>query len=327
MLTLHDSFQRRFSYLRLSVTDVCNFKCVYCLPNGYTKAKQAQKPLNLNEIKNLVHGFATLGFSKVRITGGEPTIRKDILEIISIVANTPGISQVALSTNGYKLEEMASNLQKAGVNKINVSVDCLDEKRFEKITGKANLKKILAGIDIALSLKYHAVKINAVLLKECADQDVEDFINFTKSIPVTVRFIELMQTGSNLPLFRESHVSADFIKTKLIKAGWKILPREIDAGPAVEFEHPDYQGRIGIIAPYSKDFCSTCNRLRTTSQGGLKLCLFSDKDYDLRPMLQQEEQMPELIERIRNLITYKSSSHFLQDGNYGNTSHFARIGG
>lgn len=327
MLTLHDSFQRRFSYLRLSVTDVCNFKCVYCLPNGYTKAKPEQEPLNLNEIKNLVHGFATLGFTKVRITGGEPTIRKDILEIISMVANTPGISQVALSTNGYKLEEMASSLQAAGVCKINVSVDSLNEERFEKITGKTNLKKILAGIHQALSLQYHAVKINAVLLKECASQEVDDFIEFTKIFPVTVRFIELMQTGSNLPLFRQSHVSANFIKAKLLSNGWKILPREIDAGPALEFEHSDYLGRIGIIAPYSKDFCSSCNRLRITSQGGLKLCLFGDKDYDLRPILQKDTQLPELIDRIQKLITYKASAHFLQDGNYGNTSHFARIGG
>jgi GTP 3',8-cyclase len=327
MLTLHDSFQRRFSYLRLSVTDVCNFKCIYCLPNGYTKSKHKQEPLSLQEIQNLVHGFAKLGFTKVRITGGEPTIRKDILEIISIVTNTPGISQVALSTNGYRLEEMAGDLQKAGVSKINISIDSLNAERFEKITGKTNLKKIIAGINCALLLKYQAVKINAVLLKERAEQDVDDFIAFTKNLPITVRFIELMQTGSNLPLFHKSHVSADFIKTKLINARWKILPRELDAGPALEFDHPDYQGRIGIIAPYSKDFCSTCNRLRITSQGGLKLCLFGDKDYDLRPMLQQKKQLHDLIERIQNLIIYKSSSHFLQNGNYGNTSHFARIGG
>ena len=327
MLTLHDSLQRQFTYLRLSVTDICNFKCVYCLPNGYTKSKQEQDPLNLNEIKNLVYGFSRLGFAKVRITGGEPTIRKDILDIISTVASVPGITQVALSTNGYKLDEMAGSLQKAGISKINISVDSLNEERFEKITGKSNLKKIIAGIHLALSLQYTAVKINAVLLKDGNSQDVDDFIAFTKNLPITVRFIELMQTGSNLPLFCQSHVSADFIKTKLISAGWQMLPREISAGPAMEFSHSDYQGRIGIIAPYSKDFCSTCNRLRITSQGGLKLCLFGDQNYDLRSMLQREEQLPELINRIQSLITYKTSSHSLHDGKYGNTSHFAIIGG
>lgn len=322
---LTDGFGRTFSYLRLSLEDACNFRCLYCLPEGY-KPVEADPPLDPAEIRRLVAGFAGMGFWKVRLTGGEPTVRKDILEVAAGVAATPGVRRVALSTNGYRLMELAAGLRRAGVHAINVSVDSLDPARFERITGHARLPGVLAGIGRCLELGLE-VKVNAVLMKGVNDDEVACFLDWTREAPVAVRFIELMPTADNRAFFVDKHLSASGIVARLEALGWEERPRREGDGPARRFRRAGHMGGAGVIAPYAKDFCSTCNRLRVTSRGRLRLCLFAESDSDLRPLLQRDDQLPELQEAVRGLLARKEVSHYLPEGKVGNARHFAMMGG
>ncbi len=322
---LRDDFGRTFPYLRLSITDVCNFKCEYCLPNG--NHGRRSKFLERDEIMRLVDAFADVGTYKVRLTGGEPTVRKDFTDIARAVAAHPKITQLAMTTNGYRLAENAQTWRDAGVTHINVSLDSLDPDVFHKVTGHDRLSEILAGIDACIAAGFKAVKINAVMIKGVNDQALPEFLAWAKHSPVSLRFIELMQTGDNKAYFDRHHYSADIFRDQLLKTGWTRLPRAIEAGPAEVYAHDDYAGTIGLIAPYSKDFCKGCNRLRVTAKGDLRLCLFGDFGIPLRNFLQSDNQKPELLALIRKQLTYKASSHFLQDGNTGLTPHLASIGG
>lgn len=323
---LQDRYGRQFPYLRLSITDVCNFQCNYCLPNGYQGDAHADF-LRADEIRRLVTAFAELGMWKIRLTGGEPSVRKDLPELISTVAHVPGIRRVAMTTNGYKLRQQVDSWRAAGLDSLNVSVDSLDPRLFAAITGHDKLQDILAGIDRALTLNFSAVKLNAVLLRGLNDHQLDAFLDWLRLRPVSMRFIELMQTGDNAAFFDRHHVPGDELVQALLARGWQELPRRIDGGPAREFSHPNYHGNIGLIAPYSKDFCDSCNRLRVTALGDLRLCLFGDAGSSLRDLLQHDEQRLQLKARIETQLQLKVGSHFLHDGNTGATPHLASCGG
>lgn len=325
--TLEDSFGRRFSYLRLSLTDACNFRCVYCLPNGYKKNPAEEDVLSLSEIRHLGQAFAEMGTKKIRLTGGEPTLRNDILDISRTLRDIPGIEQVALSTNGFRLKELAPKLREAGISSVNVSLDTLDETKFREITGSRQLSHILEGIEALLEAGFPLVKINAVLMKDWNSTDLESFLQWIRHKPLVVRFIELMRTGDNKALFEARHVSASQMRDYLLKTGWNKKNRSDVDGPAEEFTHSDYQGRMGLIAPYAKDFCATCNRLRVTSRGGLRLCLFGEGNHSLRDLLQHPSQKEELKMRLRTLLQRKEVSHYLPEGKYGNNNSFSAMGG
>jgi cyclic pyranopterin phosphate synthase len=327
--SLVDSYHRRFVYLRLSVTDRCNFRCSYCLPNGYIKPIEKNHPaeLSVTEIQNLVRGFVELGVRKVRLTGGEPTVRRDLLEIAQAVARTPGIEKVGITTNGTRLKELARPLRQAGVTALNVSVDSLNRETFKQITGMDRLESILDGLEHALTLGFESVKINAVLLDGWNETELSTFMEWIRNRPVSVRFIELMETGHNIEFFRRRHISAGKIQFELLKSGWSPRKRGGAEGPAIVYEHPHYQGTLGLIAPYSEDFCVSCNRLRVSSVGALRLCLFGSGDASLRDLLQSELQTPELVARIRALVAQKPEAHLLKEGNYGNTWNLSSIGG
>lgn len=324
---LYDQFGRRFHYLRLSVTEACNFRCVYCLPNGYKKCSQSPVPLRADEIRNLVAAFSELGLQKVRLTGGEPTTRGDLLNVIHTVAGVERVKKVALSTNGYSLKRRAREFREAGVTALNVSVDSLDSKKFFEITGQDRLGEVLDGLSTALSLGFESVKINTVLLKGVNDSDLMQFLDYVKDRPIALRFIELMRTGDNGAFFDQRHLNSTPLRQRLESMGWKEGPRKIDDGPAIEFVHPSFYGRIGIIAPYSKEFCKTCNRLRVSSTGDMRLCLFGGDHHSLRPLLQLPSQKNELIETVTNLIGEKPYSHLLNAQETGKTRHLAEIGG
>lgn len=325
MSILSDSFGRQFPYLRLSVTDVCNFRCHYCLPDGYqAKLKQF---LTIEEIRRLLTACAELGMHKVRLTGGEPTIRKDLSDIIRTAAAIPGIQKIALTTNGYQLEHCITEFYQAGLHALNVSVDSLDRDKFFKITGHDRLPSIMAGISKAQQVGFSTVKINAVLMKGVNDEELEKFLALIKHQAIDIRFIELMQTGTNYDYFKKHHISADFIQIQLIANGWERQVRNFDSGPAIMFSHPDYVGKIGIIAPYSKDFCTTCNRLRVSAQGSLHLCLFTSIGYSLRPLLKADSQKAQLKQMINHHLQNKRISHFLAEGDTGINSNFSSIGG
>ena len=322
---LTDNFGRRFSYLRLSITDVCNFSCNYCLPDGY-QCDQPRDFLSLDEIKRIAKAFAELGTEKIRITGGEPALRKDLPEIIRICKETQGIKKVAITSNGFKLPEHLPQWLDAGIDAINISIDSLDPRQFHAITGHDKLKTILKGIDMALADGRASLKVNTVLMREYSGKDIQSYLDWLKDTPITLRFIELMQTGDNKQFFDAQHVQGSRIKQNLILDGWLPVIQNKSAGPAQEFYHPDYQGKVGLIMPYSTDFCSSCNRLRISSSGKLHLCLFGEEGLSLREQLQSDDIKP-LQAQILSLLGDKKATHFLHEKLTGATKHLAMLGG
>lgn len=323
---LIDPHGRQFPYLRLSLTDVCNFSCDYCLPDGY-KCSQPKEFLSLNEIKNTLAAFAELGTHKIRLTGGEPTLRKDFVDCIKLANNTSGIDQIALTTNGYKLKQNLTSWVKTGLTHLNISVDTLDAKLFHSLTGHNRLKEILLGIDHALTLPLKRVKLNAVLLKNVNSHQFDQYTGLLKERPISIRFIELMQTGDNQEYFDKYHVSAQVLKNYLFKNGWTVKIKDKSSGPAIEYVHADYQGSFGVIAPYSKDFCDSCNRLRMSSTGDFHLCLFGDKGYSVRHLMQSEDQKEQLKAALCDALSHKRKTHFLHDNDTGITPNLSSIGG
>ncbi len=324
--TLQDALGRRIDYLRLSVTDRCNFRCVYCLPQGCSKGS-ASAPLTLDEIERLARGFARLGFWKVRLTGGEPTTRPDIAEITGRIARIPGIRRVGLTTNGYRLAGLASALRGAGLASLNVSLDSLDPERFAQLTGYSRLDSIIAGVEGALAAGIPSVKVNVVLLRSLCDREFDRFLAWTKGLPLGVRFIELMQTGENGAFFRQHHLSAERIRQMLEARGWARLAREESDGPAKYYGHAGHAGKVGLIAPYSAGFCEACNRVRVSSTGKLRLCLFGGEEIPLRHLLRSDAQGDDLVRLIESSIEAKPASHRLQQGHCEATTNLASIGG
>jgi cyclic pyranopterin phosphate synthase len=322
---LTDGFGRRFHYLRLSITEVCNFRCTYCLPDGFKKTAPLSF-LTADEIERLVRGFALLGVAKVLLTGGEPTVRRDVGEIIARVAATPGVTKVAMTTNGWNLRRNIGAWRAAGLTNLNVSIDTLDPARFAAITGHDRLSDILAGVDVALTLDVPTVKVNAVLLKVAAHEGFQQFADFVRDRPIAVRFIELMRTGDNADYFGANHLSGAVLQDWLMARGWTARTRAFDDGPAIEFEHPDYLGRIGLIAPYGAGFCDSCNRLRVTARGELRLCLFGEGGIDLRDLLGRDHPAG-LATRVSAALSGKSAGHRLAHGDFGDTRHLAQLGG
>lgn len=324
---LTDAIGRRFEYLRLSLTDVCNFRCTYCLPHGYRKQPGRPANLSIDEMVRAVTVFARLGLWKVRLTGGEPTLRTDFAEVARAIASVPGIRRLAMTTNGYRLAEHAAEWRAAGVSAINISIDSLDPARFAAITGHDRLADVLRGVAAAKDAGFDSIKLNAVLMRGINDDELGSMIDFVAAHDLSLRFIEVMRTNDNPAFFKERHLAGQAVARQLEAAGWVRIARAPGAGPAVEYAHPGVSGRIGIIAPYTQDFCASCNRLRLSSDGKLHLCLFGDGGLDLRPMLQADTSADELEEHIRALTATKAPAHRLHEGNSGATPHLASIGG
>ncbi len=325
---LTDAFARKFYYLRLSITDVCNFRCTYCLPDGYRPNGHDNKSfLSLDEIRRVSRAFANLGTEKVRLTGGEPSLRRDFCDIIAAIRENKTIRTVAVTTNGYRLARDVAQWRDAGLTAINVSVDSLDHRQFHAITGQDKFLQVMAGIDAAFAAGFEKVKVNAVLMRDVNDTSLNAFLAWIKPRPIQLRFIELMETGDGSDLFRKHHVSGGVIRTQLLAQGWQLQPRSRSDGPAQVFQHPDYQGEIGLIMPYEKDFCASCNRLRVSAMGNLHLCLFGEQGIPLRDLLADDLQQDALAMRIQGGLQTKKQTHFLHQGNTGITQNLSFIGG
>jgi len=330
MNILKDSFGRKFPYIRLSISDVCNFKCGYCLPDGYKIDKSDNRTfVNTEEIKRLARALSELGVSKIRLTGGEPTIRKDFFEIIKIIKENSGIKKTVITTNGYKLDKIANDIKNSGLDGINISIDSLDPKTFKKITGHDRLKEILRGIKNLQKLNFKNIKINAVLLKGINDteQDFDGWAQFIKNNEIDFRYIELMQTGDNLDYFNKYHVPSKKFIDYLNNNNWIIQTFGKDAGPAKNYLNPKFKGKFGVIAPYSKDFCKSCNRLRITAKGDLRLCLFGNTGINIRHLMQKDNQIEELKDLILKQLNFKKESHYLEIGETGLTKNLSTTGG
>nr|WP_202961529.1 GTP 3',8-cyclase MoaA [Gilliamella apicola] len=324
-MQLVDNYQRRFQYLRLSITELCNFQCQYCLPRGYQPNKK-HKFLSLNEINHVVATFTELGVRKIRLTGGEPTLRRDFIDILSLISSYPSVKELAITTNGSRLLKNIHHWHQAGLNAINISIDSFTPHLFKLITGQDKLKELLQCVDKSLEVGIKKVKINTVLMKNMND-NLNDYLLWIKDIPVELRFIELMETGESNDTFNRYHLSGSFIEKQLIAQGWELQPKKTLSGPAKIYVHSDYQGKIGLIMPYSKDFCKSCNRLRVSSIGKLHYCLFGDAAVDLRDLLESSEQKQQLKARILASLMIKPEKHLLHNHRVGLTPNLSYIGG
>jgi len=323
-----DAWARSFYYLRLSITDVCNFRCTYCLPDGYKPGGTTNNGfLSVDEVRRVTRAFSELGTEKVRLTGGEPSLRRDFTDIIAAVRENAALRQIAVTTNGFRMARDVQSWRDAGLTHINVSVDSLDARQFHAITGQNKFAEVMAGIDAAFDAGFEKVKVNSVLMRDVNSQSLDTFLAWIRTRPIQLRFIELMETGEGGDLFRRHHISGEVIRDRLIVLGWQRRESGRSDGPAQVFRHPDYQGEVGLIMPYEKDFCASCNRLRVSATGKLHLCLFGDGGVELRDLLASDAQQDELQARIAHSLGQKKQTHFLHQGQTGITQNLSFIGG
>ncbi|MDW7649833.1 MAG: GTP 3',8-cyclase MoaA [Bacillota bacterium] len=286
MAVLLDPFGRKLEYLRVSVVDSCNLRCFYCRPGDNCKPRSVRGQLSREHIVRVVEDAAAAGIRKVRLTGGEPLIRKDIVELVRDIAGIAQITDLSLTTNGTLLTELAAPLARAGLKRVNISLDSLDVANFEQITCGGQLQSVLNGIDAAFAAGLSPVKINMVVMKGLNEHEVDNFARLTKDRNIHVRFIEYMPMLGQEDAWTTHYLPSREIMALCAKvAPMEPLPEEDLHGPARNFRYPDAVGMLGFITPVSQHFCSQCNRLRLTSDGKLKPCLFSADEVDLLPAL------------------------------------------
>ena len=326
---LSDQFNRPITYLRISVTDKCNLRCVYCMPESGLPWLAKSEILSYEEITQLVRAAAGAGVSSVRLSGGEPLIRKDLHRLVRQIAAIDGIEDIALSTNGLLLEEQADALADAGLRRVNVSLDTLRPDRFEQIARRPGLDRVLAGIDAALDRGLRPVKINCVVMRGQNDDELAAFAALTIDRPVYVRFIELMPVHENAGMQRENYVSAGDMLERLREIG-DLQPSAGPGGngPARYFSFPGAAGAVGVISPLSHDYCERCNRVRLTADGRLRLCLFGDQDIDLRTPLREGASTARLASILSSAMLIKPERHHLKLGETASRMRaFSEIGG
>ena len=282
---LIDRFGREIKYLRISVTDRCDLRCVYCMSEDMKFVPRAQL-LTLEEVSRIGRIFSGLGVDKIRITGGEPLTRQNVIEVFKQLGKLEPVKDLTLTTNGTQLNRYAVDLRKAGVTRINISLDTLQENRFRKITRNGHLSRTLAGIDAALDAGFERVKLNTVIMKNRNDDEIIDLVEFAQMRGMDISFIEEMPLGIIGDHDRaETHMSSDEI-LDVIKHKHELIPTtETSGGPARYFKHRDNKSRVGFISPHSHNFCGDCNRVRLTAEGRLLLCLGQEHSVDLRRLV------------------------------------------
>jgi cyclic pyranopterin phosphate synthase len=328
-ISLLDGFSRPITYLRVSVTDKCNLRCVYCMPEGGLPWLRRDEILTYEEITAIVRAAASVGVRTIRLTGGEPLLRRELSRLVAAISATPGIDDVALSTNGLLLESALPDLVAAGLRRINLSLDTLRADRFEAIARRPGLDAVLAAIDAAIAFGLEPVKVNCVVMRGKNDDELLDFARLTRSRPVFVRFIEVMPVLENAEMQRDAYVSADEILGRIAADG-ELQPVVGPGGngPARYFAFPHSRGAIGVISPLSHDYCERCNRVRLTADGRLRLCLFGDHAIDLRSPLRAGATVEELAVLLRSAMLIKPERHHLRLGESASQMRaFSEIGG
>lgn len=327
---LTDMFARSISYLRISLTDHCNLRCQYCTPQEGRIKLANEELLSYEEILRVVRLAVSLGIEKVRLTGGEPLVRRDVLAFIKALAEIPGLTDIRLTTNGVLLADYAEALQKAGINKLNISLDTLRPERFQQITGVDAFARVWAGISRARELGFSPIKLNVVALKGINDDEFIDFARLTFAEPFQIRFIEFMPIGDSALWDKGKYISSQEIMELLKPLGplEPVSAKRMD-GPARIFRLAGAAvGTIGFISPISHHFCDRCNRLRLTSEGRLRSCLLSDQETDLKARLRNGATDAEIRELILVTILNKPKGHSISPDGLG-TCHgqMSRIGG
>nr|WP_204615424.1 GTP 3',8-cyclase MoaA [Desulforadius tongensis] len=311
-----DGYKRDINYLRVSVTDRCNLRCVYCMPAEGVKTVKHEEILTLEEIYKIIKVSAAVGIRKVRLTGGEPLVRLGIVDLVKNISNLPQIDDISITTNGILLKEMGKDLKKAGLKRVNISLDSMHAKRYRSITRNGQLKKVMQGIEEALKLDLKPLKINTVVVRGVNSDEVVDFARWTKEAPVHVRFIELMPIGTSSPWAGDRYVPAEEIRDMITdKLG--CLNKEskvIGSGPARYYRLANAPGTIGFITAMSDHFCSKCNRLRLTATGGLRPCLFDKREIDIKTPLRSGASEEFLAKIISEAVLLKPDRHHMDYG-------------
>jgi cyclic pyranopterin phosphate synthase len=336
MSQLVDYFERKITYLRVSITDRCNYRCIYCQPEEQFQFISHEEILRYEEIVEIVEEAVNLGVTKVRITGGEPLARKGVVSFIKKLRKIKKLEDISLTTNAFFLSEYAKKLKDAGLNRVNISLDSLQEEKYKKITRGGSLEKVLKGIDSALKAGLLPIKINTVLIKGINDDEVENFVRLALKSPLNIRFIEFMPSGEDLKDdYKDKFISVLEIKKSLAEK-YSFRPIDINSGngPAKYYQIKGSQGTIGFITALSQHFCQTCNRIRLTSEGKLRPCLFSNKEVDIKQAIRNAKTDDKIIrskiirDNIREAINIKPEDHKLNK-KFSNRDFFrmSKIGG
>jgi cyclic pyranopterin phosphate synthase len=308
-----DPFKRRITYLRVSVTDHCNYRCHYCRDEDHQTHTKKSQVLTFEEIAKIVRLFAELGVTKVRLTGGEPLLRKDILDLTKMLGEIPGLTDIPLSTNAHLLPGLASKLKNNGINRANISIDSLDPVRFKEITRDGDLDRVIKGIDAAISVGIKPIKLNMVVMKGINDDEIESMTEFAINRGLDLRFIETMPIGlAGIEAVDRHYSERDILSRVRASYGDKLLPiqsKQTD-GPAKAFKIEGTQTSIGTISAVSNNFCSSCNRVRLTAKGELILCLGQKDSVSLRDALRSGMSDSKMKQLILDAITKKPEKHF-----------------
>jgi cyclic pyranopterin phosphate synthase len=305
---LIDPFGRTVEYLRLSVTDRCDLRCFYCLPGDYRDFHEPEEWLTFDEIERVIRAYASLGVQRLRVTGGEPLVRKNLPALVTQLSSIPGIEDLSLSTNAVSLSRQAAALKTAGISRINVSLDSLRADRFKDIT-RGNLDKVMDGLMSAKQAGFSPIKINMVIMKGINDDEVEDMIEFCIRQNFTLRFIETMPVGDTGRNAASHYLSLQDIKSRLDER-YELIPGVMPGGgPARYVQVAGTELRIGFITPISQHFCETCNRIRLAVDGTLYLCLGQDHKFEFRPLLRAGISDSELRDAARTAIALKPERH------------------
>ncbi len=333
---MKDAHGRVIDYLRLSLTDRCNFRCIYCMPEEGVCQLAHDEILRIEQIERLVRVAASIGIKSIRLTGGEPLVRKGVVDLVEAITRTPGIENVSMTTNGVLLPTMAADLKRAGLSRVNISLDTLDAQQFREITRVGKLEDTLAGIDAALEAGFDPVKVNAVTVRRLG-QDFLAFAKLSLDRPLHVRFIEYMPVGSSSGVDGCGWGKEDVIPSEelyriineqaLAEGMFELRPagenQPIGWGPARYFEFPGAKGTVGFISPLSRHFCSECNRLRVTADGKIRPCLFSDDEYDVREALRTGDD--EAVRQV--LLTALGAKPDEHHDKVGTERNMSQIGG
>ena len=312
---MKDSFSREIDYLRISVTDLCNLRCLYCMPEKGVEKFSHSQIISPERIKEIVETSTKLGIKKVRLTGGEPLVRKGIIEIVKKIKEVTEIEEICLTTNGVYLKHMAKDLFDAGVDRLNISLDTLDEQKYHYMTRGGHLDDVIEGIKEAQKVGFKNTKINCVLIGGFNDDEIGKFAEFAEKYSVIVRFIELMPIGESKQLNKNSFVSNDIILQKLPSL-------KFVSGDGVCSYYQLGEATIGLISPMSHKFCETCSRIRLTSDGKIKPCLHSKEEIDLNGLSGDD-----LLNKIRQSILIKPKEHHLKELGSESTRDMHKIGG
>ncbi|GIP44419.1 GTP 3',8-cyclase [Paenibacillus sp. J45TS6] len=314
---LVDSFGRKHEYLRISVTDRCNLRCVYCMPEEGMEFEPSDKILTYDEIADVVRVVAGMGISKIRLTGGEPLVRKELEKLVDMISHIPGIEDIALTTNGIFLGPRAAKLKEAGLTRVNISLDSLRPDRFKMITRGGNVQKVLNSIDTCLKVGLTPIKLNVLLMKGINDDEIADFISLTKDRDIHVRFIEYMPIGHSDEQWKNLYLPLSTVKEVCTQQEWdyESVDNVKGNGPAQNYRLKDAVGSFGLIHPVSEHFCQSCNRLRLTADGYIKPCLAWTEQFQVRNVIGDDEALRQMfLEAIGTKPEHHEMYKFLQGG-------------